>query len=127
MKTLSAVVVGLLVALSAQVAGAYVVQVVTAVPVEKAASAEDTSQLDEVVRSAIRDVLDHAIAFTPTVVRIEDARIVGAQLYLVLLVADAEGEATIEALLPHQTPDARQEAPDAEGSAGIIHPGELRL
>ena len=127
MKTLSAVVVGLLVALSAQVAGAYVVQVVTAVPVEKAASAEDTSQLDEVVRSAIRDVLDHAIAFTPTVVRIEDARIVGAQLYLVLLVADAEGEATIEALLPDQTPDAKQEAPDAEGSAGIIHPGELRL
>jgi len=127
MKTLSAVVVGLVVALSAQVAGAYVVQVVTAVPVEKAASAEDTSQLDEVVRSAIRDVLDHAIAFTPTVIRIEDARIVGAQLYLVLLLADAEGEATIGALLPDRTPDAKPEAPDAEGSAGIIHPGELRL
>jgi hypothetical protein len=53
--------------------------------------------------------------------------VVGAQLYLVLLVADAEGEATIEALLPDQTPDAKQEAPDAEGSAGIIRPGELRL
>lgn len=127
MKTLTALVAGLAVALSAQVAGAYVVQVVTSVPVEKATSAEDTSQLDEAVRSAIRDVLDHAIAFTPTVVRIEDARMVGAQLYLVLLFADAEGETTIEGLLTDRAPEGKPEAPGAEGTDGIIQPGEIRL
>ena len=119
MKTLSTVIVGLAIALSAQSAGAYVVQVVTTVPVAKAISAEDTSPLEDAVESAIRDVLDKAIAFTPTVVRIEDARIIGTRLYLVLLIADAEGEATIDGLLK-DTPDA--EAPDA-----IIRPGALQL
>jgi hypothetical protein len=98
MKTLSAVVAGLAIALSAQVAGAYVVQIVTTAPVAPGTRVEDTSQLGEVTVSAIRDVLSHAIAFTPTVVRIEDARIIGERLYLVLLIADADGEVTIEDL-----------------------------
>jgi hypothetical protein len=98
MKTLTAVVGGMAIALSAQVTAAYVVQVVTTVPVAAGTSLEDTSQLGDVVESAVRDVLAHAIAFTPTVVRIEDARIIGERLYLVLLIADAEGESIIEGL-----------------------------
>ena len=128
-KTLTAVVVGLAIALSTQVAGAYVIQVVTTVPVAAATGAPDTSQLDDVIEAAIRDVLSHAIAFTPTVVRIEDARIVGERLYLVLLIADAQGEAVIEGLAADRVPDNQPEASDAdaERSGGIVRPGAIRL
>jgi hypothetical protein len=102
MKTLIAVAIGLTLALSTQVAGAYVIQVVTTAPVAAATGDGDRPGLGDVVEAAIRDVLDHAIAFTPTVVRIEDARIVGERLYLVLLIADAEGESTIEGLSAEQ-------------------------
>lgn len=114
MKTLSAVVAGLAIALSAQVAGAYVVQVVTTVPVALGTNAEDTTQLDDVAVSAVRDVLSHAIAFTPTVVRIEDARLIGERLYLVILIADADGEATMEGLVP-------------EEADGIAQPGAVQF
>jgi hypothetical protein len=114
MKALTAVVVGLAIALSTQVAGAYVVQVVTTVPVAAATGAQGTSQLADVVESAIRDVLSHAIAFTPTVVRIEDARIVGERLYLVLLIADTEGEAIIEGLATDRAPKGEPDASDAD-------------
>jgi hypothetical protein len=98
MKTLSAALVGLAIALFAQVAAAYVAQVVTTVPLAAEVSVEDTAQLGAIVASAVQDVLAHAIAFTPTVVRIEDAHIIAGRLYLVLLIADAEGEAIIEGL-----------------------------
>ena len=98
MKTLIAVLIGLTIALSSQVAGAYVMQVVTTASVGAAVGEGEGSGLGDVVEAAIRDVLDHAIAFTPTVVRIEDARIVGDRLYLVLLIADADGEATLQGL-----------------------------
>lgn len=128
MKTLIVIVVGLAIALSTQVAGAYVVQVVTTVPVAAATDAQGTSQLGDAVESAIRDVLSHAIAFTPTVVRIEDARIVGRQLYLVLLIADAEGEATIEGLATDRAPeDAPDADADAERTGGGVRPGAVRL
>jgi hypothetical protein len=103
MKTLFAIVIGLTIALSAQAAGAYVVQVVTTAPVTAAMSGGENAGLGDVVEAAIRDVLAHAIAFTPTVVRIEDARIIGERLYLVLLIADADGESTIEGLDAEQT------------------------
>jgi hypothetical protein len=128
MKTLTAVVVGLAIALSTQVAGAYVVQVVTTVPLAASTGAQDT-QLGEVVESAIRDVLSHAIAFTPTVVRVEDARIVGERLYLVLLLADTEGEAIIEGLATDRAPGSEPDAPDAdaERTGGVVRPGAVRL
>jgi hypothetical protein len=121
MKTLSAVVVGLTIVLLARVAPAYVVQVVTTAPLVDATSAEAPSKLHDAVQAAIRDVLEHAIAFTPTVVRIEDARIIGQRLYLVLLLADADGEATIQGLgTDHTAPHA----PDAE-SPEVPNPGSL--
>jgi hypothetical protein len=128
MKTLIAAVVGLAIALSTQVAGAYVVQVVTTVPVAAATDAQGTSQFGDVIESAIRDVLSHAIAFTPTVVRIEDARIVGRQLYLVLLIADAEGEATIEGLATDRAPEGQPDALDADAErTGGVRPGAVQL
>ena len=96
MKTLSAALVGLAIALSAQVAAAYVVRVVTTVPLAAEVSAEDTEQLGAVVESAVRDVLAHAIAFTPAVIRVEEAQVIGQRLYLVLLIADAQDQAAIE-------------------------------
>jgi len=129
MKTLTAVIVGLAIALSTQVAGAYVVQVVTTVPVAAATGAQGTSQLGDIVESAIRDVLSHAIAFTPTVVRIEDARIVGERLYLVLLIADTEGEAIIEGLATDRAPESEPDTSDAdaERTGGVVRPGAVRL
>ena len=46
--------------------------------------------------SAINDVLHHAIAFTPTVVTVHKARVVGGRIYILLLIADEEGEKTME-------------------------------
>jgi hypothetical protein len=67
MKTLVAVILGVALALSANVATAYVVVVGAAIPITPAV-AEDGARLGDAVRAAIRDVLAHAIAFTPTVV-----------------------------------------------------------
>jgi len=43
-------------------------------------------------------VLEHAIAFLPTVVDVRDARRVGDRIYLLLLIADDDGAALVEAL-----------------------------
>jgi hypothetical protein len=127
MKTLSAAVVGVAIALSAQVAAAYVVQIVTAVPLAAEGSAKDTAQIGAVVESAVRDVLAHAIAFTPTVVRVEDARIIGEQLYLVLLVADAEGEVLIEALAAGHPTGSESDLPSGDATGGSVGSGALRM
>jgi hypothetical protein len=65
MKTLSAAVVGLAIALLAQVAAAYVAQVVTTVPLAAEVNVEDTAELGAILASAVQDVPAHAIAFTP--------------------------------------------------------------
>jgi len=95
MKGLVGALVALVIATAASPAAAYVVVVTTSVAV---AEAGDEARLKTAVESAVRDVLAHAIAFTPTVVTLENARLVGDRIYLVLLVADADGEKSIEAL-----------------------------
>jgi hypothetical protein len=72
MKTLVAVAVSLALVASARAASAYVAVVATAIAVPGASDAERSGHLEEVVWAAIRDVLEHAVAFTPIVVRIED-------------------------------------------------------
>jgi hypothetical protein len=111
MKALVAFVVGLAVAVSANVATAYVAVVATAIPVATAVT-EDREQLGDAVRSAIRDVLDHAIGFTPTVVTLQNVTVVGDRLYILLFVADEDGDSTIEAL---STNRARESKPDHQG------------
>jgi hypothetical protein len=111
MKTLVAVFLGLALALSTNVAAAYVVVVGAAVPIAPAV-AEDSSRLSDAVRSAIRDVLAHAVAFTPTVVTIQNARVVGDRLYILLFIANEDGEATIEALSTNGNPPATADPQD---------------
>ena len=98
MKTLVAAAFGLAVAVSAQVATAYVAEVTTTIPMTSVANAQDATELGAVVRSAIQDVLDHAIAFTPTVVTLEDAKVAGDLLYIRLLIVDDAGQSALDTL-----------------------------
>jgi hypothetical protein len=77
-------------------ASAYLVEVTTSVAVE---DAEDQFQLQSAIRGAIDNVLQDAIAFTPTLVVLTHAAVVGDRLYVRLLIADQDGERTFEALL----------------------------
>lgn len=77
-------------------APAYVVEAVTAIP---AAEGEDRTRLEDAIQAAIDDVAAHAVAFTPTVVALIDARLIGDQIFLFVLLADREGEREIKVLL----------------------------
>jgi len=92
MKTVVAVAVALTLAASAHAASAYVAVVGTVIPIPSASDAERSGHFEAVVWAAIRDVLEHAVAFTPTVVTIEDARVVGDRLYLFIFLSDEGGE-----------------------------------
>lgn len=96
MKTLGTLVVALALALWAHAAHAHIVQVVTAVPMTAVAGVQDEAAVSAIIRSAIIDALLQAVAFTPTLVVIEDARVIGDHLYLRVLVADSEGETLMQ-------------------------------
>jgi hypothetical protein len=98
MKTLGTLVVALALALSAQTAHAHVVHFVTAVPLTAVAGAQDEAAVSAVIRTAVMDALRQAVAFTPTLLVVEDARVVGRHLYLRVLAADSEGETLIQEL-----------------------------
>ena len=72
-------------------AAAYVAQILTSVP----APSGGGEQLEAAVRSAINDVLEHAIAFVPALIDVRDARVVGDRIYILLLVADDDGAAIV--------------------------------
>jgi hypothetical protein len=93
MKHLVAVLLALVIGAVASPAMAYVVVVTTSIPLPHAA---DEAQIETALDSAVNDVLAHAIAFTPTVVRLENLRVVANRVYLLLLIADADGEQSIE-------------------------------
>lgn len=82
-------------------ASAYVVEVTTSVSL---AGVEDATQLKRAVQSAVDDVLKDVIAFAPTMIVLVDARTLGDRLYLRLLIADRDGERTIEQLLAGSDP-----------------------
>src|SRR5438552_18605577 len=95
MKTLMAMVIGVMLTTTAHPAAAYVVAVTTSIPAQKVADDDD---LEAAVKSAIDDVLQHAIAFSPTFVSVQSARVVGERVYILLLIGDDEGVATLKAL-----------------------------
>jgi hypothetical protein len=74
---------------------AYVVEVTTSIDVTDVA---DKAQLREAVESAVADVLANAISFSPTVITVQNARVVGDRMYLLLLIVDAAGEKALEAM-----------------------------
>lgn len=93
MRIMLAAVVGLAMAVFATPGTAYVVQVATSIPL---VSAQDKTQLEDAIQSAVEDVLTRAIAFTPTVVTLQQVKVVDDRIYMLLLLADREGEAMIE-------------------------------
>jgi hypothetical protein len=120
MKTLVAVAVALALVATAHVASAYVAVVGTAIPIPSAPDAERSAGLEAVIWAAIRDVLEHAVAFTPTVVTIEDARIVGDRLHLLIFLSDEGGESITN-------PPSRDDGPGSgrDDEAGSGPPAEM--
>ena len=74
---------------------AYVVMVATSMPIPNTA---DDAEVESALDSAVKDVLAHAIAFSPTVVRVENVQVVANRVFLLLLIADADGEKSLEIL-----------------------------
>ncbi len=60
------------------------------------------------IRAAVDDVTTHAVAFTPTVVSLIEAKLVGDRIYLLVLLADQAGEKELAVL------NAGTEPPDPE-------------
>ena len=115
MKSLLATIIGLALTAFANPATAYVVETTTSIPVPNVA---DTAQLEHALESAIEDVVENAIAFAPTVVTVQSARVVGDRIHLLLLIADEDGEKTMETF--------SAEEPALSDSAGTMEPsGEV--
>jgi hypothetical protein len=76
-------------------AGAYLIEALTSIP---AGEATDEPTLEKAIRAAVADVATHAVAFRPTMVSLQEAKLVGDRIYLFILLADAAGEAEIEVL-----------------------------
>src|SRR5712691_374815 len=115
MKSLLAAIIGLAVAMFANPATAYVVEITTSIPMT---SAGDEAQLRHALESAIDDVLSHAIAFTPIVVTLQSARVIGDRIYLLLLIADGDGEETMKNLSldePAGNGEPREPVPPDDG------------
>jgi hypothetical protein len=75
---------------------AFVAEVTTTTPV---ADAEDQAVLRAALEAAVNDVLHAAIAFTPTVVVVTRALVVGDRLYVRLLLVDQDGERAVRDLV----------------------------
>ena len=96
MRTLSMVVaLGLTVLCTASPAAAYVIEALTSISADQAT---DKETLEQAIRTAVDDVAAHAVAFTPTVVLLLDAKLIGDRIYLFVLLADEAGEAEIHVL-----------------------------
>jgi hypothetical protein len=93
---LSALIVVSAVALAAP-AMAHVVQATTSLSLTDV-DVRDKPQLQQALKSAVDQVLKDVIAFKPTLVALTDAQVVGQRLYVRLLIADEEGEKTIDEL-----------------------------
>ena len=100
MKGLVASVATLVVAMITSPAMAYMAVITTSVAV---ANDADEAELRTAVESAVTDVLRRAIAFSPTIVTLEKATLVGNRLYLVLFVTDEDGD-TSGSTLPGLAP-----------------------
>ena len=114
MRILLAVIIGLSLTMLANPATAYVVHVTTSIPTT---SAQDEAQFEQALRSAIDDILGHAIAFTPTVMTLQNARVVGDRIYILLLIADGDGEETMKQLFDEvPAADGTEREPESPGA-----------
>ena len=97
-----AVGVGLALLAVAVPAPAYVVEAITTISAEEG---EDRARLARAIQAAVEDVAAHAVAFTPTVVALLDAKLIGDRIFLFVLLADREGEQAIRVLLKDRLAD----------------------
>ena len=97
----------LLLAWSATPASAFVVEVTTSVAV---ADADDQRQLKTALQAAVDNVLNDAISFTPTMIVLTHAVLVGDRLYVRILLADQDGERTFKDLKPDEQHPPREKA-----------------
>jgi hypothetical protein len=88
---------------------AHVVEVITFVSM---ASAGDDAQLEAALVKAVETVLRTTIAFAPTLVALTEARTRGDRLYVRLLIADADGEATLKDLTGDEAPALDRPTPN---------------
>ena len=98
MKMLGTLFIALALALSSQTAQAHIVQFVTAVPMTAVAGVQDEAAMRAIIMTAVKHALREAVAFAPTLLLVEDARVIGGHMYLRVLAADSEGEAVIHEL-----------------------------
>jgi hypothetical protein len=95
-RALSIVVtLGLAVLTTASPAAAYVIEALTWIPAD---AAVDKDTLEKAIVAAVANVAAHAVAFTPTLVSVREAKLIGDRIYLFVLLADPAGEAEIEVL-----------------------------
>ena len=97
---------------------AYVIELTTSIDLTDVA---DKAQLRQAVESAVEDVLANAISFSPTLVTVQNARVVGDRMYLLLLIVDAAGEKALETMA-----DEVAAAPDSEGAVNPTTPRSNR-
>lgn len=90
---------------------AYVVEVTTSIDLTDVA---DKAQLRQAVESAVEDVLANAISFSPTRITVQNARVVGDRMYLLLLIVDAAGEKALETMAG--------EGAASRDSKGVVNP-----
>jgi hypothetical protein len=90
---------------------AYVVEVTTSIDLTDVA---DKAQLRQAVKSAVEDVLANAISFSPTRITVQNARVVGDRMYLLLLIVDAAGEKALETMAG--------EGAASRDSDGVVNP-----
>ena len=115
MKTLVVAGIGLAVMAVANPAAGHVVEAATSIAL---ATIHDHSRFKAALESAIDDVLTHAIAFAPTVVTLQDVKVAGDRIYILLLIADGEGEETMKTLSAEKRGPAPGGAEDPE-SPGV--------
>jgi hypothetical protein len=102
-----AAILGLVVLTTTSPAAAYIIEALTSISADEAV---DKETLENAIRAAVDDVAAHAVGFTPTVVSLREAKLIGGRIYLFVLLADAAGEAemhVLEATAPSPGPDAR--------------------
>ena len=118
MKHFIVAIVALAATALASPAMAYVVELMTSIDLT---DVTDKAQLRQAVESAVENVLANAISFSPTLVTVQNARVVGDRMYLLLLIVDAAGEKALETMA-----DEGAASPDSEGAVNPTTPRSNR-
>ena len=92
-------------------AAAHVVQATSSLSLSDL-DVNDKPQVEQALKTAVNQVIKDTIAFTPSLVALTDAQVIGERLYFRVLIADEDGERVISELTNHESgePDADRPA-----------------